>query len=145
MIEIKVGVTGTRYGISDLQMLEAKSWLQKPFWGRDYVMTEFHHGDCVGADAQLASLVREYHPDAKIVGHPPDKEALRVFFESDETLPEKPYLARNKDIVDATEMLIGFPSEPEKQRSGTWSTIRYAVKQKKRVGVFNFDGTKETK
>jgi len=38
-----------------------------------------------------------------------------------------PYLSRNRAIVDETEMLIATPAEfTEQQRSGTWSTVRYA-------------------
>lgn len=46
---------------------------------------------------------------------------------------EKPYLKRNIDIVDNTDILIGCPSGEEIVRSGTWHTIRYAKKQNKKI------------
>lgn len=41
-----------------------------------------------------------------------------------------PYMERNRAIVDASDVLIACPYEivePEFGRSGTWSTIRYAL------------------
>lgn len=140
---IKVGVTGTRYGISKEQFLHAQGWLDRPLWGRNYIMTEFHHGDCMGADAQLATMVREAHPNAKIVGHPPVKDDVRAFFESDQSLPEKSYFARNRDIVNAVDLLIAFPIHEKRNEGGTWYTINYALKNKVKTGIFYYDGRKE--
>ena len=39
-----------------------------------------------------------------------------------------PYLERNKNIVNAVDFIIAAPDGPEKVRSGTWSTVRYAKK-----------------
>ena len=47
----------------------------------------------------------------------------------------KPYLDRNRDIVDACEVLLATPDGPERLRSGTWSTVRYARKIGKPVEV----------
>lgn len=140
---IRVGVTGTRYGISEQQYLLAQGWLDKPFWGRNYEMIEFHHGDCVGADIQLATMVRASHPNCKIICHPPTKEDLRGFFESDETLPAKSYFARNRDIVDSCDMLIAFPIHEDRNKGGTWYTINYAHKKKRKCGIFFYDGHRE--
>jgi predicted Rossmann fold nucleotide-binding protein DprA/Smf involved in DNA uptake len=42
---------------------------------------------------------------------------------------KKPYLDRNKDIVRVSIGLIAAPkTNKEEQRSGTWSTVRYATK-----------------
>jgi predicted Rossmann fold nucleotide-binding protein DprA/Smf involved in DNA uptake len=58
--------------------------------------------------------------------------------------PEKPYLARNRDIVLETIALIAAPAEPLEQiRSGTWSTVRFAKKQGKTVILILPDGTIE--
>jgi predicted Rossmann fold nucleotide-binding protein DprA/Smf involved in DNA uptake len=39
----------------------------------------------------------------------------------------RPFLRRNRDIVDACQLLIVAPGEEaERRRSGTWATYRYA-------------------
>jgi hypothetical protein len=54
----------------------------------------------------------------------------------------KPYLARNKDIVRATEMLVAAPAQDiEQLRSGTWSTVRFARKMERAVWVILPTGT----
>ena len=92
-------------------------------------VTEFHHGDCVGWDHIAWGFANAY--GAKTVAHPPDIDTFRAFTKSNIVLPPKPYLDRNKDIVNSVDFLIAAPDGPEKVRSGTWSTIRYA----KSVGV----------
>ena len=55
-----------------------------------------------------------------------------VFIEGDQQ-PQKPYLERNRNIVDNTTMLVAFPNNnKELLKSGTWSTIRYAKKRNKK-------------
>lgn len=47
----------------------------------------------------------------------------------DIAMTEKPPLIRNRDIVNAGELLIATPKlDVEEQRSGTWAAIRYARK-----------------
>jgi hypothetical protein len=97
---------------------------------------EFHHGDCVGADAEADDLIAQIG-GCKIVIHPPDnprKRAFKTRYPGRIVLPAKPYLMRNHDIVDATDILIAAPKTNEEElRSGTWATIRYAMKQGKEV------------
>ena len=143
MKPFKLGVTGTRYGISQEQFLAAQAWLQKPFWNRDFELVEFHQGDCVGADAQLSFMVRMAHPKCKIIGHIPEKSDLREYFENDEEREPTNYLARNRNIVNEVDMLIAFPAHKDMSKGGTWYTIKYAKKQGKKVGIFHFDGTRE--
>lgn len=83
-----------------------------------------HHGDCIGADAQAHDAARAlgYH----IVLHPPTNPSRRAYCSADEEAPPLEYLARNKRIVESSELLIAGPSGPERVRSGTWSTVRYA-------------------
>ena len=52
----------------------------------------------------------------------------------------KPYLERNKDIVDETGLLIATPKGEEIVRSGTWSTIRYARKNHKKIIIIMPNG-----
>lgn len=89
-----------------------------------------HHGDCVGADAQFHALVREILPDARIVIHPPLSDSKRAFCDGDETKEARAYLARNRDIVRDSDVLLAAPQSSEEiLRSGTWATIRFARKR----------------
>tara|TARA_R110002095_G_scaffold142284_1_gene123231 strand:+ start:1278 stop:1589 length:312 start_codon:yes stop_codon:yes gene_type:complete len=92
-------------------------------WG----VTELHHGDCTGWDEQAFEVALDL--GLKTVAHPPTSDSFRAFTASDVILPTAPYLARNKDIVVAVERMIAAPDGPERQRSGTWSTVRFAKSQ----------------
>lgn len=118
-----VGVTGSRHERPVRIGEKLFAFLE------DMSVSELHHGDCVGWDAQAFAFADAYC--IKTVAHPPDSDALRAFTRSTVTLPPKPYLDRNKDIVNACDFLIAAPDGPDRQRSGTWSTVRYA----KKVGV----------
>ncbi len=121
-----VGFTGTRDGMTDAQCLYVEYIL------RDLGCTEFHHGDCVGADSQAAYLVRSMD-NIKIVCHPPRNDIQRAFVPlrvNDRMFPPKGYIARNHEIVDACDHLLVAPrSNIEQTRSGTWATYRYARRQ----------------
>ncbi len=61
----------------------------------------------------------------------PEPEACEV---NARILGKKPYLARNRDIVNAADVLIAGPGGMEEiMRSGTWATVRYARKKQKPV------------
>jgi len=75
------------------------------------------------------------------VVHPPIDPSRRAFvMPMDELRPEKPYTARNRDIVDETDQLVAAPKGLEYLRSGSWSTVRYARKQGKPVTLVRPDG-----
>ena len=100
---------------------------------------ELHHGDCVGADAQIAQIAKLC--GYKVVMHPPIKDDLRAFHDSDEVKDPLSYFARNRNIVDQTDMLIVAPKENEWQpRGGTWYTHDYAVKKNKTCVIFYPNG-----
>ena len=121
---MKVGFTGTQQGMTPFQLTDFEGWVL----GRE--ISEFHHGDCIGADEQAVMIVRTVQPNAKLVCHPPVNESKRAFAESDVYLPPKEYLDRNHDIVDAVHQMVACPKgKHEEQRSGTWATIRYASKR----------------
>ena len=119
---MKVGFTGTREGMSQPQK---EQFVVKLF---ELGVHEFHHGDCIGADADAHDIVREFFPNVKIVIHPPSKTRTQAFKKGDESRIPAPYITRDKAIVNDTEWLIGSPLGPEKIRSGTWTTIRHARK-----------------
>jgi hypothetical protein len=120
---MKVGVTGTREGMT---LHQKEQFVLKLF---ELKVTEFHHGDCEGADAEAHDIVREFFPDVRIVVHPPSLTKTQAFRKGDEHRKPLPYIVRDKNIVDETEFLIGAPlSDTEVWRSGTWTTIRHARK-----------------
>ena len=105
---------------------------------------EFHHGDCVGADSNAYNIIRHIIPTCPIHIHPPEKEKTRAFCDGYSVIHEpKPYIERDKDIVDAVDVLVATPrGSNEELRSGTWATIRYARKKGTvRVIIIYPDGT----
>jgi predicted Rossmann fold nucleotide-binding protein DprA/Smf involved in DNA uptake len=54
-----------------------------------------------------------------------------------------PPLVRNRIIVDGCDVLLAAPSGAERDnpRSGTWMTVRYARKRRKRIVIVWPDGT----
>jgi len=100
-------------------------------------LTEFHHGLCIGADEEAASIVREMAPACRIIGHPAFQlgHPMRSAFECDETLKERDPLIRNREIVRLTNILFASPKFPETKRSGSWSTIRFARMKKANVVI----------
>lgn len=87
-----------------------------------------HHGDCEGADAMAHGIARGL--GYEVVVHPPTVRKYRAFCVGDSILPPKPFIERNHDIVDAVEAMLALPSGPEQMRSGTWATIRYALRHR---------------
>jgi hypothetical protein len=128
---MKVGFTGTRNGMTQAQRdgVAAALLALNP--------TEFHHGDCVGADAEVVMLLWQLFPSCRVVSHPPVDDRLRARAASNFIMPPAPYLARNRNIVNATDILIGTPSTPTPQRKGgTWYTIRYAAPKRRVIRIY---------
>lgn len=120
MTAASVGLTGTRKGMTETQkQCVRQSLIEVP-------ISEAHHGDCEGADAEFHDIVREVLPVCRIIIHPPTESKHRAFCRGDVILEQQHYLARNHDIVDVADIIIAAPGEmKEVLRSGTWSTIRY--------------------
>jgi hypothetical protein len=92
---------------------------------RDLLITELHVGDCIGADEQATRIAQVV--GVETVCHPPASAAKRAFTTGHRLiLPARPYLTRDRDMVDAAAVLIAGPGGPEQVRSGTWYTVRYA-------------------
>jgi hypothetical protein len=131
---MKVGFTGTRNGMSDLQKAKVNEFLVNNV----FQIEEVAHGDCVGSDEQFHSMC--YKLGIKIVIHPPTNLRNRAYCTSPHILEPKEYLARNCDIVNSSTVLIATPKLlQEEQRSGTWHAIRYAL-GKIPVNVFYING-----
>ena len=118
-----IGFTGTRKGMTLKQRERVKEILNA------HRPTAVHHGDCLGADAEFHHIVETDHcPDTIIIVHPPLNDKDRAWCAGDQVLEEKEYLDRNKDIVDAADLVIATPAQrtPQARGSGTWHTVRYA-------------------
>lgn len=121
---MKLGVTGTRNGMSQDQKLKVIDFFN------NHEISELHHGDCVGVDVEVAQMAKDCGID--IVCHPPIKDELRGWFVSDQTRTPTNYFARNRAIVDETDYLIVVPFQTSYQnQGGTWYTYSYAVKKGK--------------
>jgi hypothetical protein len=124
---MNIGFTGTQRGMSDKQQIAFECIVS----GNIFIQ-ELHHGDCIGADTDAHNIFEMV--DAVTVIHPPIKSKKRAFSKCSAILAPKPYLERNHDIVNATDLLIAAPETIEEVlRSGTWATIRYARKRNKPV------------
>jgi hypothetical protein len=110
-----LGFTGTRRGMTTEQ-IEAVTKLVGAW---DVV----HHGDCLGADAQCHTIARS--AAKRIIVHPPSDDRLRAHCAGDVICPPKPYFARNRDIVNESDLLIATPAEFV-PKGGTWYTLNYA-------------------
>lgn len=134
---MKVGFTGTRDGATDPQMACVRLVC------RILDMTEAHEGDCVGFDAQAWSMANDMIPSDRVHIHPPEKSDLRAhaWIAGNVEHPPKNYFARNRDIVDATDVTVGAPpANHELSEGGTWYTLDYARKKGKPVIVCWPDG-----
>lgn len=133
---MNIGFTGTQRGMTIKQ-------LEKVF----HILIEnigsfSHHGDCIGADAQFHFLAVAV--GSRVVIHPPDNPSKRAYcYYATEIREDKPYLRRNQDIVNESDILIATPGETTEQlRSGTWATIRRGRKKKgMTVYIIYPDGT----
>ena len=132
---MRLGFTGTQVGMTGPQALSTFDEVDalKPH--------EVDHGLCIGSDAQFHEMIRSYSPSVLIVGHPPTNTSKMAECDCDRLWLPKPYLDRNRDIVDASDALLATPEGPEGLRSGTWSTVRYARKRGKPITIVWPDGS----
>lgn len=131
-----MGFTGTQLGMTAEQEDALREVLlqEQP--------DEVHHGDCVGSDAQLDRIAREF--GAAVVIHPPSNPSKRAHCArpGDVVWEPLPYLDRDLDIVESSTVLVATPrDEREEVRSGTWYTVRVARRMGRRVVVIRPDGS----
>ena len=130
----KIGFTGTRKGMTQKQKESLDTLL-----GEFPYQSEFHHGDCIGADAEAHDIAALMHYLIWI--HPPKNSSQQAFKPGPHFGPPEEYLVRNKRIVRATDLLVACPGETQMHtRSGTWSTVRYATLLGKSVKIVFPDG-----
>lgn len=134
---MRVGFTGTRIELT-FKQVDALDGVLAAVEGP----AELHHGDCVGADAWAARRAAAFR--YRVVSHPPTENGYRAWIPATEMREPKPYLERNRAIVDETERLIAVPDGPERVRSGTWSTVRYARRLGRSITIIWPDGRVES-
>lgn len=129
---INIGFTGTQKGMTRKQF-QILDMLSEAFSSIKETLIIFHHGDCIGADFEAGELF--YHKKCKVYIHPPEDSKKRAFSKKMHVIfDRKPYLKRNHNIVNMSNIMIACPNTTEEElRSGTWATIRYARKQNKRI------------
>lgn len=129
-----VGFTGTQNGLTQAQRFSLRNLLASLDEAE-----EFHHGDCIGADAAAHSMMRDY---SRIHIHPSDRKDKRAYCTGAfKVYPPKPPLDRNPDIYATANLLIACPKNNfEEGRSGTWSTVRGAYRSNVSVTIVWPDG-----
>ena len=123
---MKIGFSGTRHKLPPDRIEKLKNLLIK------LDPTEFHHGDCVGADEQASNLVKSLWTSVDIIVHPPDKDSLRAFTSGTLIHPPQSYFDRNMNIVDASDIIICMPG---KDSRGTHHVHRYARAKNKIIYI----------
>jgi len=127
---LKVGFTGTQFGMTVYQACHVEQLL------RQLNATRGIHGDCIGADKMFDQICHNLGIEVEIF--PPSNPSKRAFCKADFLHPEDDYLARNRKIVDTSDVMIATPKSSEEElRSGTWATVRYARKTGKKLYVIN--------
>ena len=132
-MSLAIGFTGSRTAL----IIPQNIWVTKRLKELYESDVEFHHGDCIGKDESVHRLAKNL--GYKIVIHPPKNNVLRAYCKGDEWRDPLPYIERNHEIVDETTVLLAIPDVPEVMRSGTWATIRYARKLKRKIIVWGSD------
>lgn len=135
----KVGFTGTQHGMTT----EQRTVLRAMLGTFVDAQSEFHHGDCIGADAEAHDIAIELN--YYVVVHPPIIKGKRAWKIAPKVNLPLGYLERNRIIVRSTDVLLAAPRELEEQlRSGTWSTVRFARRLKRPIYFAMPDGSTRT-
>ena len=130
MPSLNIGISGTRKGSTASQQMQLNHWLYNLKEDGSLI---FHHGDCVGVDEEAAEFA--WSLGYRIIKHPGlPKGRWTAYSPYGETLEPKDYIERNHDIVDSCSIMLILPAQQEEiQRSGTWSTYRYAKKLQRQI------------
>lgn len=131
---LRLGFSGTRHGMIAPQRFAFEAHMRSI----KVAIGEWHHGDCVGSDAEGHRYIRKHHIMCLIHIHPPTDLKNRAHMDPDVYYLPKHFHERNEDIVDAVDEMIFTPgSMTEKENGGTWYTYRYAVKVGKPLTIIS--------
>jgi len=139
--KITLGFTGSQKGMTAQQLSRFRLLVDS--FADMFMIKEFHHGCCIGADEQAHNMVVELYPKITMHLHPGNIESKKAICEHSKKVLYLPIdnLARNKEIVNAVNVLIAAPAQNyEITRSGTWATIRDALRDKKQVLIIDTNG-----
>lgn len=138
---LRVGFSGSQFGMSQWQrdVFAARVAQMLVFRNHGYARIEFHHRDCIGADAQAWWIFVQlaHYCDVRqfvtTVSHPgydpknPMNASKRAFTKNDKELHAHVFLDRNRKIVQAVDVMFFAPlKDKETLRSDTWATWRFA-------------------
>lgn len=138
-----IGMTGTREGMTKLQSENFKSFITSMDLHTSSAVTTLHHGDCIGADTDAHNIATKHELETEI--HPPIKDDVRAYNEGTRSHEPKGYFERNRDIVNSSDWMFGFPvTDFETPKGGTWYTINYAKKTKTPLTIIFPNGLTET-
>jgi hypothetical protein len=128
-----LGFTGTRTGITKQQKASIVWFLLEA--------SQFHHGDCIGADEQAQQLARNL--DVDCFAYPGQMTQYNACTEGNLVVYDpQPELTRNRKIATVCDRLLACPGTySEELRSGTWATCRYGYQAGKQVIAVYPDGT----
>jgi hypothetical protein len=146
---MKIGFTGTRNGMTPAQKTAFSRLISQ------LRPDEFRHGACIGADTDSVCVARFLSIPVRIampgvfaksgLNHLRSQAAIN---ESTIESPPMTMFARNRLLVDSSDQIIAAPKQNErpaaKSGGGTWQTIEYAEKRRKRVHIIWPDGRVET-
>lgn len=139
---MRIGFTGTQIGMTNDQVLQIHMLLGDL---KSAGATQATHGMCKGADLQFHDMAKAL--GYFIVGCPGVTSAgeawRRALCDCDIVMPPKRFLARNRDIVRESDVVLACPKDTKEQaqHSGTWATIRYARIMAKPLVIVWPDGT----
>ncbi len=133
-----VGYTGTRHGMTERQKALIGEFLR--IRRRDALVSWFHHGDCVGGDAEAHQLAWE--SGYKIIIHPPTNEIHRAFCNYDTMMPPYGYSGRNQRIAISVSKLFATPGM---KSVGTWNCVEHATNMKVPVTIVYPNGEIENR
>jgi hypothetical protein len=139
---IRIGYPGSRHGMTTPQMLAVHGYLNHTLLVNDWdgLLIEFHHGDCIGGDAQAHVIATV--TGCRTVAHPPLNPSKRAWCQADEIRPPDGYLRRYWAIASETGELLATPESPVPDvHSGTWIIAMYAVQLGHPARLFMPDGS----
>lgn len=132
-----LGFTGSKDRITDKQV-SALTALLKTL--RDKGFLWMHNGDCITSDATAGRVWQKLK--GKLYLHPPIKGTYRAHLTAEITCEPRDYLTRDRHIAESSHTMIATPQTSyEETRSGTWTTVRYARKLRRRIYIIFPDGT----